>query len=151
VFYSHRTSRESEWRVPRQRLTTYFFADDSLLFVKASVEGAGEVEQILDLHCQASGQQINFDKSSIYFNKGCPESLRATMKEKLHVQNETLSDKYLGMPSNVGRCVNGAFKYLRDGIWKHVQLAGKLSIYGRKGNIDKIRCSVYTNLLYVLL
>jgi hypothetical protein len=51
------------------------FADDSLLFVKASVEGAEEVVQILETYCQASGQRMNFDKSSVFFSKGCPESL----------------------------------------------------------------------------
>jgi hypothetical protein len=48
------------------------FADDSLLFVKASIEGADEVSSVLEVYCQASGQRINKDKSSIFFTKGCP-------------------------------------------------------------------------------
>ena len=43
------------------------------------------------------------------------------MKERLNVQNESLTDKYLGMPSDVGRAKNGAFKYLRDRVWKRIQ------------------------------
>jgi hypothetical protein len=38
----------------------------------------------------------------------------------LNVQNESLSEKYLGMPSDVGRSINGAFKYLKDRIWKRI-------------------------------
>jgi hypothetical protein len=43
------------------------------------------------------------------------------MKGILNVPNETLSEKYLGMASDVGRSVNGAFKFLRDRLWKRIQ------------------------------
>lgn len=46
------------------------FADDSLLFFKASGVGANEVNQVLNIYCQATGQRINFSKSSIFFSKG---------------------------------------------------------------------------------
>ena len=39
----------------------------------------------------------------------------------LEVPNETLSEKYLGMPSDVGSSKNGAFKYLRDRVWSKVK------------------------------
>ena len=97
------------------------FADDSLLFVKASEEGAMEVNDLLDKYCNASGQQVNLDKSSIFFSKGCPDSRRQAVKNILNVPNETLNEKYLGMPSDVGRSKNGAFKYLKDRVWKKVQ------------------------------
>jgi hypothetical protein len=42
------------------------FADDSLLFFKASTEGAMEVKLVLTKYCKASGKQINMDKSSIF-------------------------------------------------------------------------------------
>jgi hypothetical protein len=43
------------------------FADDNMLFFKASVEGAKEVKEVLAKYCNASGQRINMDKSSIFF------------------------------------------------------------------------------------
>jgi hypothetical protein len=96
------------------------FADDSLLFVKASIEGANEVTGVLEAYCQASGQRVNMDKSSVFFSKRCPEEVRNAMKERLNVQNETLNEKYLGMPSDVGRARNGSFKYLKDRVWKRI-------------------------------
>jgi hypothetical protein len=39
----------------------------------------------------------------------------------LEVHNEALSEKYLGMPLDVGISTNGAFKYLEDRVWKRVQ------------------------------
>jgi hypothetical protein len=44
------------------------FADDSLLFVKASDEGAMQVNTILEKYCNASGQRVNLNKSSIFFH-----------------------------------------------------------------------------------
>jgi hypothetical protein len=97
------------------------FADDNLLFFKANRESAQEINNVLQLYCNASGQQINLVKSSIHFAKGCQETLRQEMKDCLNVYNVSLSKKYLGMPSNVGTSVNGAFKYLKNRVWKRVQ------------------------------
>ncbi|XP_073353989.1 uncharacterized protein [Aegilops tauschii subsp. strangulata] len=97
------------------------FADDSLLFFKANSEGAEEVNQLLDIYCQATGQRINYGKSSIFFSKGVPDTIRAKVKSLIHVPNETLSEKYLGMPSDVGNSKNGAFKFLKDRLWSKIQ------------------------------
>jgi hypothetical protein len=60
------------------------------------------------------------EKSSIHFAKGVPSSTREENKSLLNVQNESQSEKYLGVPSDVGGSVNGAFKYLTDRVWKRV-------------------------------
>jgi hypothetical protein len=56
------------------------------------------------------------DKSSIHFTKGCSQSLGVEIKDILEVQNETLKEKYLGIPSDLGSLLNGAFKYLMDHV-----------------------------------
>ena len=96
-------------------------ADDSFVFVKANSEEAMEISEILKLYCPASGQRINKDKSSLHFSKGCPQNVRDEIKEILQVHNESLSEKYLGMPTDVGNCKIGSFKYMRDRIWKYIQ------------------------------
>ena len=68
------------------------FADDSLLFVKANASGATDVRDLLHKYCEASGQRINLDKSSIFFSKGSPEAIRQSVKEILQVPNETLNE-----------------------------------------------------------
>jgi hypothetical protein len=92
------------------------FANDSLLFFQASINGAQEMIDALNKYCSASGQQINMDKSSIFFSKGCPEAVRQDIKIVLEVERETLNEKYLGMPSDVGKSKGLAFKYLRDRV-----------------------------------
>jgi len=97
------------------------FADDSLLFFGGNTENAQEINDVMETYCRASGQQINMDKSSIHFAKGVSNSTREEIKTLLNVQNESVSEKYLGMPSDVGGSVNDAFKYLKDRVWKRVQ------------------------------
>lgn len=92
------------------------FADDSLLFFKANRESAQEISEVLQAYCLAAGQQINHEKSSIHFAKGCPQGVRDEIKEALNVQNEALSENYLGMPSDIETSINGAFKYLKDRV-----------------------------------
>uniref|UniRef100_A0A453DS71 Uncharacterized protein n=1 Tax=Aegilops tauschii subsp. strangulata TaxID=200361 RepID=A0A453DS71_AEGTS len=76
---------------------------------------------LLDTYCMASGERINNEKSSIFFSKGCPVQLKESIKQNLHVQNESLSERYLGMPTDVGHSKNGTFKYLRDRVWEKIK------------------------------
>ena len=69
------------------------FADDSLLLFKATVEGSVAVSNLLDTYCNASGQRINHDKSSIFFSKCCPTNLKEEIKNSLQVHNESLSER----------------------------------------------------------
>lgn len=103
------------------RVNHLLFTDDSLLFCKAMVVDAINMKNLLNMCCKASGQKVNNDKSSVYFGKGCPQDIRLAIKQALEVPNESLKDKYLGLPSDVGRSKNGAFGYLKDRIWKSLQ------------------------------
>jgi hypothetical protein len=46
--------------------------------------------------------------------------IRDEIKGILNVSNESLSERYLGMPTDVGKSKNGAFKYLKDPVWKKI-------------------------------
>jgi hypothetical protein len=97
------------------------FADDSLLFFRANRENALVIKEVLNTYCRASGQQINMDKSFIHFAKGVRQNIRDDIKSLLEVHNEALSEKYLGMPSDVGAASTGAFKYLKDRMWGKIE------------------------------
>jgi hypothetical protein len=96
------------------------FADDSLLLFKANRESAVEVMECLTSTVKTLDNR-NMEKSSIHFAKGVSASMRQDIKEVLGVHNEALSEKYLGMPKDVGAATNGAFKYLKDRMWNKVQ------------------------------
>jgi hypothetical protein len=122
------------------------FADDSLLFFKVNRESAEEVNKVLQLYCDASGQWINMDKSSIHFGKGCSNQIREEIKNILNVHQEALSEKYLGMPTDVGNSSNGAFKYLKDRVWKRVQgwMEQSLSSRGKEVLIKAVAQAIPT-------
>jgi hypothetical protein len=61
------------------------------------------MKDILLKYCSASEQRINNDKSSVILGKKCSNSVKAGIKVILEVPNESLNDKYLGLPSHVGR------------------------------------------------
>ena len=51
-----------------QKLLIFFFADDSLIFSRVSSAEINSIVEILQVYAKASGQCINFEKSSVYFS-----------------------------------------------------------------------------------
>jgi hypothetical protein len=51
------------------------FADDTLLFFKATVQEAEQVKEIVEVYGRATGQLINHGKCSTMFSRGCPDAL----------------------------------------------------------------------------
>ena len=74
------------------------------------------------------------------------------IKDELDVHNESLSEKYLGMPTDVGASTNGAFKYIKDRVWKKVQgwLEQCLSSGGKEILIKSVAQAIPTFLCPVL-
>ena len=50
-----------------------FFANDSLLFCKTTDRECRKLVEILELYEAASGQKVNTNKSSIFFNHNTPQ------------------------------------------------------------------------------
>ena len=53
-----------------------FFADDSLIFIKASVLEARHLQYILSLYEEASGQMINKDKTAVMYSSNTPTNVK---------------------------------------------------------------------------
>jgi hypothetical protein len=43
------------------------------------------------------------------------------VKQILNIRNESISEKYLGMPSDIGNSESVSFKFLKDRIWNKVR------------------------------
>ena len=117
------------------------FADDSLLLFKATSVCADVVSRVLTNYCAASGQLVNFSKSCIFFSKKCDMAIREDIKRKVGMTNESITDRYLGLPTDVGRAKEGKFKYLKDRVWKRVQgwMEKTLSVGGKEVLIKSTR------------
>lgn len=97
------------------------FADDSLIFLKASEDSALHLQSILNLYENCSGQTINVDKSAIMFSKNTTSEARRRMMDQLGLTRETWNERYLGLPVYVGQSRTKVFAYLKDRIWHRIQ------------------------------
>lgn len=79
------------------------FADDCIIFSEASQRGATRLQGILDIYSRGSGQLVNRDKSAVFFSSNCTDEMKAEIRQGLHIDQEALAEKYLGLPTAVGR------------------------------------------------
>jgi len=98
------------------------FADDSIFFCKASVPQAVAVKEVLGLYERASGQTVNVQKSNVVFAKGVPTTRREEILITLDMREVLSHEKYLGLPTFVGRSRNKPFLFLKDKIRQHMSV-----------------------------
>ncbi|GJR84770.1 reverse transcriptase [Tanacetum coccineum] len=91
-----------------------FFADDSLFFLKASHAECGTLVSILNSYWEASGQTVNFQKSSAFFSLNTPSPLRDNICGDPHVHQMDPKAKYLGLPSIFSQKKAEMFGFLLD-------------------------------------
>ncbi|KAM6599952.1 hypothetical protein CsatA_019561 [Cannabis sativa] len=96
------------------------FADDSYLYCKAIDKEALNVIRLLQLFEQASGQQVNFAKSTIFFSSNTTESIKARMCSLLGMVEAPPNSLYLGLPCTMGRNKNAILGFLKDKMEKRI-------------------------------
>ena len=90
------------------------FADDSLIFMGACAESADRLVAILDIYADFSGQKVNKQKSSIYFSPNALQPVKDIVKNILGITVEAFSERYLGLPTAVGRITSGTFDHIAE-------------------------------------
>jgi hypothetical protein len=108
-------------------ITHLLFADDSVVFLEASEENLNTLRDVLRTYEECSGQRVNKQKSSIFFGKGCSDDVKTNLKNLIGISCEALSEKYLGLPTAVGRSKDSAFKHIPD------RSRGKVDCWKRQG------------------
>ncbi|XP_015387797.1 uncharacterized protein LOC107177830 [Citrus sinensis] len=86
-------------KITRGALTVshLFFADDNFFFFRANINEASLIKHLLAVYCQAFGQVVNFNKSSISFSANVLDGvIRQEKKKKV-------------------------FSYIRDKLWQRLQ------------------------------
>ena len=90
------------------------FADDSLIFISATEESADRLNQILQIYADCSGQSVNKEKSSVFFTSNTPTLIRNIIKQRLGIMVKALSERYPGLPTDVGRITCDTFDNIGD-------------------------------------
>jgi ribonuclease HI len=91
-------------------VSSLLFADDSLLFFKATVEEARAVDSALELFQRCTGQLLSPSKCSVLFSSACPSATQLEIKSILGVSTSTFEEKYLGLPTPEGRMKDECFQ-----------------------------------------
>lgn len=89
------------------------FVNDSILFNKATKASGLRIRSIMVVHEKASGLQINLRKSKISFSPNVQSSVRRDILGLFGINDSSSQDKYLGLPSMVGRNKRVLFMILR--------------------------------------
>ena len=84
-------------------LSHLFFADDSLIFCKATLKECDKLQRLLAMYEKASGQQLNHAKTSLFFSSNTSRDVQEEIKNRLGAKIIKQHEKYLGLPSLVGK------------------------------------------------
>ncbi|KAL6136612.1 hypothetical protein ACLB2K_061907 [Fragaria x ananassa] len=95
-------------------------ADDSLFFGKATEEECQQYQNILYTYEIASGQRVNLQKSCVAFSRHMNMDKQLELAEILGVERVEKHDRYLGLPTHVGRKKTASFNYLKEKLTKKV-------------------------------
>ena len=103
------------------KISHLFFADDSLLFCRATLSDLQVIQNILSLYETASGQKLNREKTTIFFSKAVSEDTKILISNYLEVPEVKEYEKYLGLPAVVGRKKKESLSYIKERVWTKLQ------------------------------
>ena len=107
-------------------LSHLFFADDSLIFCKVTIEECDILQRILSTYEKAFGQQLNQSKTSLFFSLNTVKEIQDEIRILFGAHVIRQHVKYLGLPSLVGRNKRNTFMEVK------AKLAKKLASWKEK-------------------
>ncbi|XP_057432687.1 uncharacterized protein LOC130725479 [Lotus japonicus] len=125
------------------------FADDSIIFARANSQEAECVLDVLSTYEKASGQVINLDKSMFSVSRNVPQNGLDELKQLLNVKAVESFDKYLGLPTMIGKSKTQIFNFVIDRVWKKLK-GWKESTLSRAGREVLIKSVVQAIPSYVM-
>ena len=84
------------------RISHLFFADDSVLFCRATKDECQRVMNILAIYERGTGQEINREKTNIFFSSNTIQQTQTRIQQLMGILAIRLYEKYLGLPALVG-------------------------------------------------
>ena len=103
------------------KFTHLFFVDDCLLFYRSFLTECDKIKDLLALYEAASGQMVKQDKTTLFFSRNTDEATQETIKMSLGLPAIQHYEKYLDLPSFIGRGKKASFTQLKERVWAKMQ------------------------------
>ncbi|CAM8936846.1 unnamed protein product [Rhodiola kirilowii] len=128
------------------------YADDLLIFSNGHTRSVNNLMKIINRFCELSGQQINSDKSRVFFSKLIGIERIKTILQNTKFSEGSFPTRYLGAPLYPGRTRVSYFKYLEDSIRSKITGWAKnfLNISGRATLISSVLSSLSIHTLSII-
>ena len=102
---------------------------------------------ILKVYEEASGQKINRSKTSLFFSNSIPQDVKHEIKVTLGVSEIMQYEKYLGLPSFVGKGKKRKLQLHKgEGMAEASRIGSQITFSSRKGSALKGSYISYPNL-----
>jgi hypothetical protein len=102
-------------------ITHLLFADDLIIFAKATSIEVVSIKSSLELYCSWSGQKVNTGKSSLFFSKNTLDSTIRSIKGIIPYKKASPSSCYLGLPFIIGKSKKEAFQPVLDKVLNKIE------------------------------
>lgn len=103
------------------KISQLFFVDDNLLFFHAQLGDIQCIQNILELYEKASRQQINKNKITLFFSISVSSATKETIKVLLGILEIKEYERYLGLPTVVGRNKKASLIFIKERVWGKIQ------------------------------
>ncbi|GAU30435.1 hypothetical protein TSUD_392480 [Trifolium subterraneum] len=109
--------------------------------------------EILKVYEQASGQEINLTKSKVFFSCNFSRAAQEDLSNMMGVKHVMGTGAYLGLPSMMRRSKKETFAFIKDEIWKRINLwrSRPLSRAGKEIMIKSVLQAIPTYVMSIYL
>ena len=98
------------------KISYLLLVDDNLIFGRATREEAAEIQRLLQVYEASSSQQLNRNKTSLFFSPNTNEGIRDDVKTFFGAQVIKPHKSYLDLPFLVGRSKSNTFAHLKQRV-----------------------------------
>ncbi|KAL5763122.1 hypothetical protein ACOSP7_019386 [Xanthoceras sorbifolium] len=116
-----------------KKITHLFFTDDSLLFTRTYLKECNLIKRLLQQYEKASGQIVNFNKSTICFNGQISILATTHLTNVLGMKIVGCHEKYINLPSFTFRNKKTLFFNIKDWMWAMIK-GWKCRLFSAAGN-----------------
>ena len=119
------------------------------MFTRTNLQEAQRILNLLDTYTAASGQVVNVDKSEVSYSRNVSENMRNMLQQRLGFKAVENHDRYLGLPTFIGRSKKNVFQNVRDRVRKKLK-GWKERLLSRVGKEILIKAVVQAIPMYAM-